>query len=200
LTAEEKAAKLDDLKSKLTEKRAAQAAQDKEDKKKNDAIRRLATKETQDIKEQLENKERIKEAEKKRREKKEDALAKQRILDKIAADKSERKRKADIEKAAREGKAVPAEVVAAPSKPSAPKPAAAYTETRLRLQTPSGNLMKSFPVDTTLFEVAVVVKNEHGIEVSSFATNFPKKTFDLTDFGMTLKEAGMVPSAAVIVR
>jgi hypothetical protein len=200
LTAEEKAAKLVEMRSKLNEKRAAQAAQDKEDKKKNDAIRRLATKETQDMKEQLENKERIKEAEKKRREKKADIAARQKVLDQIAADKAERKRKADLEKAAREGRAVPAEAAAPAPKPSAPKAAAAYTETRLRLQTPSGNLMKSFPVETTLFEVAEAVKTEQGIEVSSFATNFPKKTFETEDFGMTLKEAGMVPSAAVIVR
>lgn len=201
LTEEEKAAKLAELRSKLVEKRAAQAVQDREDKKKNDAIRRLATKETQDIKESLENKERIKEAEKKRREKKADIAARQKVLDAIAADKAERKRKADMEKAAREGRAIAAESAPlAQATSSAPKSAASYTETRLRLQTPSGNLMKSFPVETTLFEVAEAIKAEQGIQVSSFVTNFPKKTYDMTDFGMTLKEAGMVPSAAIIVR
>ena len=60
--------------------------------------------------------------------------------------------------------------------------------------------MKTFPADTTLFEVAQALESETGTEVASFTQNFPKKVFDRTDFGMTLKEAGMVPSAALIVR
>lgn len=94
---------------------------------------------------------------------------------------------------------MPAEA-AAPVKPAAPKKATEYVETRLRLQTPGGTITKSFPVETTLFEVAHAVAQENGTEVTSFTTNFPKKTFDSTDFGQTLKEAGMVPSAALIVK
>ena len=51
-----------------------------------------------------------------------------------------------------------------------------------------------------MFEVAHALASESGIQVSTFTQNFPKKTWDSTDFGVTLKEAGMVPSAALIVR
>jgi UBX domain-containing protein 1/4 len=155
------------------------------------------------VREALQTKERIKEAEKKRKEKREDELARKKILDQIARDKAERKRKAELEKATRSGAPAPA-AVEEPAKPApapaAPKPAAAYTEARLRLQMPSGMMTKAFPVESTLFEVAFAVKEEKGFEVASFTTNFPKKTYDTTDFGMTLKEAGMVPSAALILK
>jgi hypothetical protein len=200
LNEEEKKAKLELLRQKLAEKRAGLSDQDKADQKRNEEIRRKSTKEGQDIKDALQQRERIKEAEKKRAEKKADELARKKVLEQIAIDKADRKRKADADKALRAGLAPPEPVVATPVKPAAPKPAAAYTETRLRLQTPNGMSTKSFPVETTLFEVAHSIKEDSGFEVSSFSTNFPRKTFDSTDFGMTLKEAGMVPSAALIVK
>ena len=60
--------------------------------------------------------------------------------------------------------------------------------------------MKTFPVETTLFEVASVVSQQTGCEVQSFTQNFPKKVFDSVDFGATLKELGLVPSASLIVK
>lgn len=162
-----------------------------------------ATKETQDIKEELQKKERIREAEAKRKEKLEDIAAKKRIQEKIAADKEERRLKAAREKAEREGRAPPPDpstVAAAAAVPAASRPAAAHTETRLRLQTSKGNIQKTFPVETTLFEVASALEAEGVSRVSSFTTTFPKKIFsgDI-DFGKTLKEAGMIPSAVLIV-
>ena len=202
LTEEEKKAKLQELRDRMAAKRADQAAKDKEEKKQNEEIRRKNTKEGQDAKEALKVKEQIKEAEKKRAEKVADANARKAILAKIEQDKADRKRKAEAEKAAREGRAPPPQPMedVVPAKPAAPKTAAQYTETRLRLQTPGGTIMKSFPVETTLFEVAHAVKEENGTEVASFTQNFPKKVFDSSDFGQTLKEAGMVPSAALIVK
>jgi len=91
------------------------------------------------------------------------------------------------------------EKLATSSGPATSKPASAYTETRLALQTPTGRITKSFPVETTLFEVAHAL-SEDGLEVNSFTQNFPKKVYDRTDFGMTLKEAGLFPSAALIVK
>jgi hypothetical protein len=203
LTEEEKKQKLEDLKNKLAAKRAAQAEQDKEDRKRNEQIRMKSTKESQDIKEQLQNKERIKEAQAKRAEKKADDEARKRVLAKLEADKQERKRKAEIEKAQRAGQAPPPAPAQAPmptsSGPTTSKPASAYTEARLALQTPTGRVTKTFPVETTLFEVAHALEQD-GLEVNSFTTTFPKKTYDKTDFGMTLKEAGLVPSAALILK
>jgi len=112
--------------------------------------------------------------------------------------------KAEKEKAEREGRAGPASSAAATlptiSGPVASKPAAAYTETRLRLQLPTGNIQKAFPVDSTLFEVASAVSQDSGIEVGSFTQNYPKKVFDTVDFGASLKELGLVPSASLIVK
>ena len=228
LTEEEKKAKLEALRQKLAEKRAGQSTADKEEQRRNEVsmpvtarpppapnrqsltfyqkIRQKSTQEVANIKEELEKKERLKEAAAKRKEKQADIAAKERIRMKIKADQEERRLKAAKEKAEREGRAPPPEPVAeapAPtaSGPVASKPASAYSESRLRLQTPGGNIQKSFPVDTTLYEVAIAVEDEGGIQVQSFTQNYPKKTFSRDiDFGQTLKEAGLVPSAALIVR
>ncbi|MCJ1279969.1 hypothetical protein MMC21_007794 [Puttea exsequens] len=228
LTEEEKKAKLQELLVKKEEKNARKAEEDKIANKRNEVnappprvppilhnhflsstntldqeIRRKSTKETSDMKEELKKKEQLKEATKKKQEKQDEIAAKQRIKAKIEADKEERRLRAAKEKAEREGRAPPpAPPTEAPttSGPVASKPASAYTETRLRLQAPSGNIQKSFPVDTTLFEVAAAVSQETGTEVASFTQGFPRKTFDAVDFGASLKELGLVPSASLIVK
>ena len=126
--------------------------------------------------------------------------AKRKIKEKIEADKAERKRKAEEAKALREGRAV--EAAAAPVPVEAPvKPKVNHSEARLRLQTPSGNIIKTLPAETTLFELAQMVQAETGQAVTSFSTTFPRKVFqgDM-DMSKTLKEAGMVPSAALVVK
>ncbi|OAQ90302.1 UBA/TS-N domain-containing protein [Purpureocillium lilacinum] len=205
LTEEEKKARLVELRQRLQAKRAAQSEQDKEENKRNERIRQKATRETQDAKEELQRKEQIKEAARKRQEKLEDLEAKKRIKAKIEADKAERRRKAEEAKAAREGRAPEAPVAAPPTGPSAL--AAATTtksdrnEARLRLQTGSGNITKTLPADTTLFELAQMVQSETGNAVASFMTTFPKRTFEGdVDMSKTLKEAGFVPSAVLIVK
>jgi UBX domain-containing protein 1/4 len=198
LTEEEKKQKLNELRERLAAKRAGQAEQDKIDQKRNEQISKKKTKETEDIKEQLRIKEQIKDAEKKRKEKQDDIEAKKRIQAKIAADKEERRLRAEREKAERAGVAPP-QPAAAPVAPTPSKPASQYTETRLRLQTPGGNVMKSFPVDTTLFEVAAAVGEETGRDVESFTQNFPKKVFGKEFFGESLKDLKLVPSASLIV-
>ncbi|KAI8946585.1 ubiquitin-related domain-containing protein [Xylaria longipes] len=203
LTEEEKQQRLTELREKVKAKRANQAIVDKEEQKRNEQIRHKATKESQDIKEELQRKEQIKEAAKKRQEKMDEMEAKKRIKAKIEADKEERRRKAEEAKAAREGRAIPAAAPApAPAAAAAPaRPAANHNETRLRLQTSGGNVMKTLPVETTLFEVAQMLEAESGLTVSKFVQNFPRKVFEGNlDFGKTLKEAGLVPSAALIVQ
>ncbi|KAK7946719.1 UBX domain-containing protein 1 [Apiospora aurea] len=184
-TYEEKAQRLQDMRAALAEKRAKQALVDKEEQKRNEAIRMKATKETQDMKEEIARKEQIKEAAKKRQEKLDDAEAKKRIKAKIEADKEERRRKAEEAKAAREGRA--------PAATPCPCPGG-------RTRPISGNVMKTLPAETTLFEVAQMLQTESGATVTKFVMNFPRKTFEGIDFGKTLKEAGLVPSAALIVQ
>lgn len=160
-----------------------------------------STKETQDLKEDLERKEQIKDAAKKRQEKQDDLDAKKRIKAKIEADKQERRRKAEEAKAAREGRAPPVEAAPPPAAPAASRPAVNHSEARLRLQTSAGNVQKTYSADTTLFEVAQALQAEDGITATSFTTTFPTKTYEgSVDFGKTLKEAGFVPSAVLIVK
>ncbi|CAG7919339.1 unnamed protein product [Penicillium olsonii] len=198
LTEEEKKDKLAELRQKLAAKRAGQSEQDKVDKKRNEEIRRKSTKETQDAKEDLQRKQQLKEAAKKKQEKQDEIDAKKRIKAKIEADKEERRLKAEQQRAERAGVAPPQPAAAQAPAPS--KPASAYTETRLRFQSPQGNIMKTLPVDTTLFEVAAALKEQDGLEVQSFTQNFPKKVFSAEFFGETLKELGLVPSASLIVQ
>lgn len=165
-----------------------------------------ATKEIQDAKEELAKTEQIKAAAKKRAEKQEDIAAKKRIQEKIAADKESRRLKAEQQKAEREGRAPPPDptIAAAQHAQDASSSAPvkkAVTEARLRLQTPGGVLTKTYPVETTLFEVAEAIRSEQGFEVESFTMTYPKKTFSGdVDFSKTLKEAGLAPSAVLIVK
>ena len=75
-----------------------------------------------------------------------------------------------------------------------------HSEARLRLQTPSGNIVKTFSAETTLFEVAHAIQQENGHEAQGFGLTFPKKNFDTADFGMSLREVGVVPSGVLVVR
>jgi len=201
LTEEEKAARLQELREKLAAKRAGQAEEDKKAQLRNEQIRKKHTRENDDVKEELRKKEQIKEQKQKKQEKLDDAAAKKRIKDQIEADKRARKAKADEEKAMRANPdAYNPGAAAVPAAAAAPKVTANHAEARLRLQTASGNVMKTFPAETTLFEVAHALAEESGVQASSFTQNFPKKVWDQGDFGMTLKEAGLAPSAALIVK
>ncbi|OAA33298.1 UBA/TS-N domain containing protein [Moelleriella libera RCEF 2490] len=198
LTDTEKKARLDELRERLQAKRAAQSVQDKVDAKRNEQIRLKSTKETQDVKEELARKEQIKEAARKRQEKQDDLDAKKRIKAKIEADKAERRRKADEAKAAREGKTIEPE---APAPPPAAKPKTSHAQARLRLQTPSGNLIKTLPPQTTLSEVARMVQEETGHVVTKFAMAFPRRTIEgEAEMSQTLEEASLTPSAVLLVR
>jgi len=201
LTEAEKKEKLEELRALAAARKAKQAVIDKDEAKKNEKIRLKSTKEIQDIKEDMAKKEQIKAAADKRKEKQADALAKQKIKDKIAADKEERRLKAERVKAEREGRAIAPEPVAAAPVASSSGPRPPATETRLRLQAPHGTFQKTFPVDTTLFEVGQAIEAEGGAPVESFTMTYPKKTFSgSVDFGKTLKEAGLIPSAVLIVK
>lgn len=204
LTEDEKKAKLEQLRERLAAKRALQSVKDKEDHKRNEQIRQKSTKESQEAKEELARKQAVKEAAQKRQEKLEDLEAKRRIKAKIEADKAERRRKAEEAKAAREGRAPQVEAATpggAAAIAAASKPKTNHNEARLRLQTDGGNITKTLPAETTLFELAQQLQSETGNAVSSFTTTFPRKTFegDL-DFSKTLKEAGLVPSSVLIVK
>jgi hypothetical protein len=222
LTEEEKKARLEELRQKLKDKKASQSVVDKEEAKRNEVcrcitemqhaththslqkIRQKATKESQDVKEELQRKEQIKEAAKKRMEKLEDIEAKKRIKARIEADRLERKRRDDDAKAMREGKPL-AQTTTSVAPPAAAAAAASTSGSsaataRLRIQTTKGNLVKAYPSETTLFEVAQQLEEELGAPITSFSTTFPRKTYAAgVDFGQSLAEAGLAPSAVLVV-
>lgn len=145
----------------------------------------------------------MKEAQKKRQERQDDIEAKKRVKAKIEADKEARRLKAEQEKAERAGQAPPQPAPAAgptTSGPVASKPASAYTETRMRFQTPKGNVMKTFPVTTTLFEVTAALKEQDDVDVTSFLQTFPRKVFNDEFFGESLKDLGLIPSASLVIQ
>ncbi len=53
---------------------------------------------------------------------------------------------------------------------------------------------------STASPVAAALGQENGMEVQSFTQNYPKKVFDQMEFGASLKELGLVPSASLIVK
>ncbi|KAL0638507.1 hypothetical protein Q9L58_002443 [Maublancomyces gigas] len=199
LTEDEKTAKLQELRERLAGKKAAQVVQDRDEQKKNELIRRKNGQDSDKIKEELRRKEQLKEVEKRKQEKIDDAAAKERVRKQIKETQELRKQQAEREKAQREGRAM--EERPEPVKPPVSRTSASHTETRLQLRLPSGPpLIKTFPADTTLFEVAEAVKAERGMEVTSITMTFPRKVYQQgIDFGQTLKEAGMVPSCALVV-
>lgn len=146
----------------------------------------------------------MKEAQKKRQERQDDIEAKKRVKAKIEADKEARRLKTEREKAERAGQAPPPQPAPAAgptsSGPVASKPASAYTETRMRFQTPKGNVMKTFPVSTTLFEVAAALKEQDDVDVTSFLQTFPRKVFNNEFFGESLKDLGLIPSASLVIQ
>ncbi|GJE99251.1 hypothetical protein PsYK624_155010 [Phanerochaete sordida] len=211
LTEEEKKQKLAELREKMAAKRAVKAKQEAEEHKANEAIRRKSGKDINDLREELKAKEAIKEAEAKRREKLEDAKARAAIKAQIEADKRERAAKAAREKALREGRGPDAPAAAA----STPSPLAAaraaptgvagrdYPTTRLQIRLAGGGQPYTVTLasDAKLREVAEYLAGQNlnvDVETVSFATQFPRKQFSQADFGRTLRELGLTPSAVLI--
>ncbi|SNX86543.1 related to chicken h-caldesmon, Uso1p and YKL201c [Melanopsichium pennsylvanicum] len=207
LTEEEKKAKLEELRIKLAAKRAAQSKIDAEEHKANEKIRRKAGQDLTEIKEEMKRKEQIKEAERLRKEKADDAAFKARIKAQIENDKRERAEKAAAEKAARERGAAP--VVATPAGPSVaalaarqgpPASMSSANEARLRVRAPGGMWMGTLPADAKLSELADKIRavgKDGGAAQLKFSTTFPRKIFDASDASKTLRELGLVPSAAL---
>lgn len=208
LTPEQKAAKLEDLRLRAAERKATQAKIDALENKNNEALRKKADKESAALIEKQKKLQVQKEAEARKREQREDVLAKQRIKDLIAADKKARQEKIEREKAARAGVstagAASPRVAAAPvaaAASTAPRQKKEYTESRLQIRIDGqAPVVKTFPVETTLFEVAHAVQNVSDISPDStvFVTTFPTKKFGAEDMGMTLKEAGLINTAVML--
>ncbi|CCM02662.1 uncharacterized protein FIBRA_04766 [Fibroporia radiculosa] len=207
LTEEERKQKLDELREKMAAKRAVKAKEEAKESLANEAIRRRAGRDMNELREEIQAKEMKKEAEAKRREKLEDAKARAAIKAQIEADKRERAEKAAREKALREGKPVPGSSTsasAAAPATSTPKTAGRdYPETRLQVRMASGGqpYTTTLSSDAPLREVAEFLAGQTlsvDVDTVTLSQHFPRKTFSRSDFSRTLRELGLTPSAVLI--
>ncbi|KAK7202664.1 UBA/TS-N domain-containing protein [Myxozyma melibiosi] len=207
LTPEQKAAKLEELRLRAAERKATQAKIDALENRNNENLRKKADKDSAAAIERQKKLQVQKEAEARRREQREEVLAKQRIKDLIAADKKARQEKLERERAARAGVAAPSQPSAQPtvttSTPATPRQKKEYTESRLQIRVDGQSpIVKTFPVETTLFEIAHSVQDVSGVAPDSavFVTTFPTKRYGAEDMGMTIKEAGFINTAVMLKR
>lgn len=200
LTAEERDAKFDELRQKAAKRKAEKEKEYKENEKKNEMIRRKRDHESARALEEIQRKEAFKEADRKRKEVKADALAKQRIRERIAADK-EARRLAKLGSQASVSAAPKPGVATTPSRPKV-SPTESKLRFRLQGQPPNAGFMKTFPLETTLGQVAESISEEVGIPATSiaFQTMFPTSTFDSSKFTKTLKETDLVNANILVKR
>jgi hypothetical protein len=187
------------VREKLAKKREVQGKEDEEARKANEKIRRKAGQDMGAAREDLKIKEIAREAEKKRQEKQADLQAKKRVKEQIEADKRERAEKAAREKALREGRMEDTQAAVQTAKPMAPSaPASTSNEARLRVRGPGGMWTGSLPADSTLHELEKKMQADGKAQGSmNFSTTFPRKIFTESEKQKTLRELGLVPSAAL---
>ncbi|KAI9570862.1 ubiquitin-related domain-containing protein [Boletus coccyginus] len=213
LTEAEKEAKLAELRAKMAGKRAVKAEQDIKEAKENEKLRRKQGKDTNKLKEEIKAKEIVKEAEQRRRDKIDDAKARAAIRAQIEADKKARAEKAAREKALREGRPIVDAPAASSSTAPSTTPAATsgssgggavagkdFKDTRLQIRLESGGTpyVTTLPSDSTLHDVAEYVAAQTlsvSVDTVSLTQHFPRKTFTRAEFGKTLRELGLTPSA-----
>jgi len=209
LTEEEKKQKLEELRVRMQEKRAAKTAEEAKEAKANELIRRKGGQDMDDIKEQLRLKEAEKEARQRKQDKIDEAKAKAAIRAQIEADKKTRAEKAAKEKALREGReyqqpdiaGVGGSTTASAAAPGAKSSESKNTRLQIRLASGGAPLTTTMNSDSTLHEVALFVESQNpalSSQTVTFSTTFPRKVFTRSDFTRTLKELDLVPSAVLM--
>eukprot|EP00042_Codosiga_hollandica_P028907 m.155530 g.155530 ORF g.155530 m.155530 type:complete len:326 (+) comp52912_c0_seq1:45-1022(+) len=211
LTEAEKAEKLAALQKRIAEKRAVAAEAEKQHVLENEIKRRATGKELADAKRLREEMEIRKLAEEKRREKEETDKAKAKVRQQIAQDQAAR----EAQRLKASGAPVPAVPAAAPADATpaaapapaaaapvaAPAPAAVRTETKIQVRMLSGSpIVQVFSSSAPLQEVFnfVVFKGGYSEKFSLLSTR-PSRNFTLADANLTLQQAGLVPSAVLVV-
>ncbi|KAG9313198.1 ubiquitin-related domain-containing protein, partial [Chiua virens] len=206
LTEDEKREKLAELRERMAAKRAVKAAQDIKEAQKNEIIRRKEGKDMDKIKEELKAKEIIKEAQQRRQDKIDDEKARAAVRAQIEADKKARAEKAAREKALREGQPIVDVPVPAPASASTLNSGVAgkdFKDTRLQIRLASGGTpyVTTLPSESTLQDVAEFIAAQTmsvSVDTVSFTQQFPRKTFTRAEFGKSLRELGLTPSAILI--
>ena len=181
--------------AKLEEIRGAKRLQRDEEEKakvKTDELRRRETgKQVAQAKHERDKQEAMLIASERRREKKEDAEAKKKIRDEIAKDRADKKATVIAKKAVNSDP--PAGAVASKEKKE-------YTECKLNIRLPDGkSIPTTFKPDQLLHDVRLFLVAETGMLEFELGTTFPRKVYALEDYKKTLRDLGLVPSAALIV-
>ncbi|KAJ3208313.1 hypothetical protein HDU82_002644 [Entophlyctis luteolus] len=200
LTEDEKKDKLAELKAKLAARKEEKRQLEIEENKAKEKVRRATGKELVEMKERMAELEMKKAAEAKRREKEADRIAKEKIKAQIEQDKKERAARAEKERLERQGM-----TSASSSSSSVVAPMAAtstgpkeYIDTRIQIRLASGGAVtQTFKATDTVEAVYAHVSQRTGSLPGSFklATTFPRQVLD--DESKTLKDLGLVPSAAL---
>ncbi|XP_065832606.1 UBX domain-containing protein 1-B-like isoform X2 [Oscarella lobularis] len=199
LTEEEKKEQQEKLQKLIKEKRQARLEKEKKEALEKEKSRRKGGREMVEAKQRMEMREAKKIADLKRREKEEERIAKQKVKEQIARDRLERQNK--FAKSAASSAAAPAPTSLAKPNPSQVQKLKEYRECRLQIRLPDGSTLRNnFAATDTLRAVLTYVESEKGLENHSLATAFPSKLFTESDMDLSLKEAGLLPSAVLIVK
>ncbi|KAJ3342978.1 hypothetical protein HDU83_005855 [Entophlyctis luteolus] len=200
LTEEEKKAKLAELKAKLAARKEEKRQLEIEEEKAKEKVRRATGKELVEMKERMAELEMKKAAEAKRREKEADRIAKEKIKAQIEQDKKERAARSEKERLERQGlaSASSSSSIATPSAASTASGPKEYTDARIQIRLAGGGAVThTFKATDTIGAVYAHICQHTGSSPGSFklATTFPRQVLD--DESRTLKDLGLVPSAAL---
>ncbi|CAI2351655.1 unnamed protein product [Caenorhabditis sp. 36 PRJEB53466] len=194
LTAEEKAAKVQEIREKIKAHQAkkakieAEETREKERKRREDGKAMIAHKEAareRDIREA---------AESRRREKSEDEIARQRVLEQIRLDKEARKARAA-------GQPIPEQKPVAVATPVQVAPPKDYSSTTLQFRLLDGQTVRqTFEANEPLAMVRAWIETNHAHGAPfSLMTPFPRKVYNENDMGNPLKSLNLVPSANIVL-
>lgn len=201
LTAEEKTQRLAELKEKLKEKRRQDAAKAEEEARKNELIRRKATKDMTEVRRDMEQKEAAKALQLRLKEKEEEKALRQRLRLQMAENQQRLRQKSEEQRRLAEG---------LPLDQPSPEPLHAessHVETeqaRLQIRLPDGKVLRECLVSSmTLAELVAHVEGKAGLPAGQheLMIPLPPRIFDVSREGdRTLASLDLCPSATMVFR
>eukprot|EP00126_Sphaerothecum_destruens_P015315 Sdes_comp9267_c0_seq1m750 len=205
LSKEEKEAELLKIQEKIAQRRKEKEEEEKRQEIEREKTRREMGKHATDAKQKYEESEARRIAEKIRREKEDEKAARLKIMAEIAKDKAER--------AARNSKIQQIEIINPTPSPSLSSTNITkdYATSKLQIRLPSGeSVIQEFDATDKVSSVLKFVSSKlptsnpaldspHKIQTITLSTNFPRKSFGLSEADLTLSEAGWVPTSVLMV-
>ncbi|KAI8853187.1 ubiquitin-related domain-containing protein [Chytridium lagenaria] len=203
LTEEEKNKKLEELKVRMAAKREEKKRLEIEEEKMREKVRRKTGQEIVAVKEKIQEAEMKKALDAKLREKDEEKAARAKIKAQIEQDKRDRAAKLEKDKLIRQG--LSTESLYDTPKPSTPSSAGGgvatkdYQEARIQFRLPAGGtVIHTFQATDTLSTVYDFAATHAGTQTFKLLQSFPRKV--LEEKTKSLKELGLVPSAALVIQ